>query len=104
MSGASGAGAGAGAGAVELPARPVFVLDGRPVPVEPGDTIAAAVLRTGEVPGTGGALCLAGDCPNCLCVVDGEAYVRTCLAPARPGLDVRRHPASRLRERSGRRC
>ena len=40
----------------------------------PGDTIAVAALRAGELPGTGGTLCLAGDCPNCLCVVDGEGY------------------------------
>jgi sarcosine oxidase subunit alpha len=68
-------------------------LDGRPLAFEPGDTIALAVLRAGEHPGRGGTLCLAGDCGNCLGIVDGVAYVRTCQVPARPGLAVTRHPA-----------
>ena len=70
-----------------------LVVDGRPIPFEAGDSVAIAVLRTGEVPGRGGTLCLAGDCGNCLATVDGVAYVRTCQAPARPGLAVDRHPA-----------
>jgi glycine cleavage system aminomethyltransferase T len=45
------------------------------------------------VPGSGGALCLAGDCGNCLATVDGVAYVRTCQVAARPGTVVVRHPA-----------
>jgi glycine cleavage system aminomethyltransferase T len=69
-----------------------IVVDGDPLRFEPGDSVAVAVLRAGEVPGRGGTLCLAGDCGNCLAVVDGVAYVRTCQAPARPGLRVERHP------------
>ena len=70
-----------------------FVLDGRGLPYEPGDTVAIAVLRAGEHPKYGGTLCLAGDCGNCVAEVDGIAYVRTCQTPARDDLDVRRHPA-----------
>ncbi len=70
-----------------------IVVDGRPVSFEPGDSVAVAILRTGEVPGRGGTLCLAGDCGNCLAQVDGITYVRTCQAPARPGTTVVRHPA-----------
>ena len=70
-----------------------IVVDGRPVGFEPGDSVAVAILRGGEVPGRGGTLCLAGDCGNCLAQVDGTAYVRTCQTPARPGLRVARHPA-----------
>ncbi|MBA3687821.1 MAG: (2Fe-2S)-binding protein [Chloroflexi bacterium] len=70
-----------------------FLLDGRRLPYEPGDTVAIAILRSGEHPRTGGTLCLAGDCGNCVAEVDGIAYVRTCQTPARPDLDVRRHPA-----------
>ncbi len=69
-----------------------IVLDGRPVPFEQGDSVALAVLRAGEHPHHGGTLCLAGDCPNCVCDVDGTAYVRACQTPATPGLVVRRHP------------
>ncbi len=70
-----------------------IVVDGRPVPYEPGDSVAMAVLRAGEHPAHGGTLCLAGDCPNCVCEVGGTAFVRTCQTPAQPGLVVRRHPA-----------
>ena len=62
-----------------------IVVDGRPVAFEPGDSVAIAILRAGEVPGRGGTLCLAGDCGNCLAEVDGIAYVRTCQTAARPG-------------------
>ncbi len=70
-----------------------LVVDGRPLAFEPGDSVAVAVVRGGEVPGHGGTLCLAGDCGNCLAEVDGVAYVRTCQVAARPGLTVVRHPA-----------
>ncbi len=70
-----------------------IVVDGQPIEFRPGDSVAVAVLRTGEVPGRGGTLCLAGDCPNCLATVDGIAYVRTCQVTCRPGLEVVRHPA-----------
>ena len=74
-----------------------IVVDGRPVAFEPGDSVAVAILRGGEVPGRGGTLCLAGDCGNCLAEVDGIAYVRTCQTRGRPGLRVARHPAGRTR-------
>ena len=70
-----------------------IVVDGRPVSFEPGDSVAIAIVRAGEAPARGGTLCLAGDCGNCLGVVDGIAYVRTCQVPARPGTRVERHPA-----------
>ncbi len=70
-----------------------FVVDGRPVEFETGDSVAVAVLRAGEQPAQGGTLCLAGDCGNCLAAVDGIAYVRTCQTAARHGLVVVRHPA-----------
>ena len=69
-----------------------FVLDGKPVEFRDGDSIAVGILRTGEEPGHGGCLCLAGDCGNCLAEVDGVAYVRTCQVRARSGTVVRRHP------------
>jgi glycine cleavage system aminomethyltransferase T len=38
-------------------------------------------------------LCLAGDCGNCVAVVDGVPWVRTCQHPAAAASVVRRHPA-----------
>jgi glycine cleavage system aminomethyltransferase T len=73
-----------------------IVVDGQPVAFEPGDSVAIAILRGGDVPGRGGTLCLAGDCGNCLAQVDGIAYVRTCQTSARPGLRVARHPAGAM--------
>jgi glycine cleavage system aminomethyltransferase T len=70
-----------------------IVVDARPLAFEPDDSVAIAIVRAGEVPGRGGALCLAGDCGNCLATVDGVAYVRTCQVAARPGTVVERHPA-----------
>jgi hypothetical protein len=70
------------------------VVDGRPIGYQAGDSVAVAIVRAGEVPGRGGALCLAGDCGNCLATVDGVAYVRTCQVPAQPGSVVVRHPAT----------
>ena len=72
------------------------VVDGRPIGFEPGDSVALAMLRAGETPGRGGALCLAGDCGNCLATVEGIAYVRTCQTVARPGSTVTSHPTSGL--------
>lgn len=73
-----------------------LVVDGKPLAFEPGDSVAIAMIRAGDWPGRGGTLCLAGDCGNCLGIVDGVAYVRTCQVPARDGLEVERHPAEGL--------
>jgi len=69
-----------------------IVVDDRPMAFRDGESVAVAVLRTGEHPGHGGTLCLAGDCGNCVAEVGGVAWVRTCQTPARPGMVVRRHP------------
>ena len=69
------------------------MVDGKRLPFEPGDSVAVALVRAGEHPLYGGTLCLAGDCGNCVAEIDGIAYVRTCLTPARPDLALRRHPA-----------
>ncbi len=68
------------------------VYDGTPIEFEAGDSLALAALRAGEHPARGGTLCLAGDCGNCVAIVDGVPWVRTCQTPARPGITVRRHP------------
>ncbi len=70
-----------------------FALDNQPIEFAEGDSVAVAVVRAGQHPQHGGALCLTGDCGNCSADVDGTPWSRTCLTPARPGLTVRRHPA-----------
>ena len=54
------------------------VYDGTPIEFEAGDTLAIAAVRAGQHPARGGTLCLAGDCGNCVAVVDGIPWVRTC--------------------------
>src|SRR6266508_1835962 len=69
-------------------------LEGRTIPIEGGDTIAAALFRGGvrvfsrsfRHHRPRGLYCLTGDCPNCLVTVDGEPCVRACVTPAREGL------------------
>jgi glycine cleavage system aminomethyltransferase T len=80
---------------VTVGARPGgrIVVDGEPIDFAEGDSVAIAIVRSGGWPSTGGMLCLAGDCGNCLVEVDGVAYVRSCQVAAQAGLDVRRHPA-----------
>jgi glycine cleavage system aminomethyltransferase T len=58
-----------------------------------GDTLALAALRSGQHPARGGTLCLSGDCGNCVAIVDGVPWVRTCQTPAAGVRHVQRHPA-----------
>ncbi|HEX5950800.1 MAG TPA: 2Fe-2S iron-sulfur cluster-binding protein [Actinomycetota bacterium] len=72
--------------------------EGRRVPLEDGDTVAAALFRAGvrtfnrslKHHARRGLYCLTGDCPNCLCTVDGEPGTRACTTDARDGMRVRR--------------
>ena len=62
-----------------------FSVDGASLPFEEGDSVAVAIVRSGAWPSTGGTLCLAGDCGNCLVELEGIAYVRSCQVVARGG-------------------
>ena len=72
-----------------------LTIDGLPVEVPPGTTIAAAILIARR-PGfhrsvTGeprGPLCGMGICFECRARVDGSAHRRTCQALARDGMEV----------------
>lgn len=70
-----------------------LIIDGKPIPLEAGETLLVSLLRAGEHPTGGGCLCMGGDCPHCLATVDGVSYVRTCQVTAKPGMVVERHPA-----------
>jgi hypothetical protein len=70
-----------------------ITFEGRRIPVEPGQTVAAALIaagirawrttRHGAAPR--GLFCGIGVCFDCLVTVNGEPSVRACLAEARPG-------------------
>jgi sarcosine oxidase, subunit alpha len=75
--------------------------NGRPIPIQEGDTVASALYRAGQRIFTRsfkyhrprGLLCCAGHCPNCLMNVDGIPNVRTCITPARAGMAVKHQNA-----------
>jgi aerobic-type carbon monoxide dehydrogenase small subunit (CoxS/CutS family) len=70
-----------------------LLFDGRPLPVAPGQSIAAVLLaagvrswRTTRVTGRPrGLFCGIGACFDCLVTVNGTPSVRACLTEARPG-------------------
>jgi D-hydroxyproline dehydrogenase subunit alpha len=71
-------------------------VDGRPVPAEPGQTIAAALIGAGitvfrhtPIGAPRGVFCGMGVCFDCLVTVDGLADQRACITPVRPGMRVR---------------
>ena len=70
-----------------------ITVDGRSLPAEPGQTIAAVLLtggmttwrrtRFGDAPR--GLFCGIGVCFDCLVTVNDRRSVRACLIEARPG-------------------
>jgi len=74
----------------------VLDLEGRPIAVQDGDTIASAMYRAGVRTFTRslkhhrrrGPTCMSGDCASCLVTVDGQPGVRACTTEARPGMRV----------------
>ncbi|MGA8275009.1 MAG: (2Fe-2S)-binding protein [Thermoplasmata archaeon] len=73
-------------------------IDGAPVVVPRGTSVAAALLSTGlsrfrdSVSGTPrGPLCGMGTCFECVVTVDGQAWVRSCLVECVDGLEVETH-------------
>lgn len=75
--------------------QPLLIkLDGRPVRVAPGTTVAAAILQSGARSRTsvrGEArqpLCGMGICYECRAQVNGHAHERTCQILCRDGMEV----------------
>jgi predicted molibdopterin-dependent oxidoreductase YjgC len=70
-------------------------LNGRAFEVSAGWSLSAALARAGfpasrrSVTGSPrGPLCGMGICHECLVTVDGQAHVRACCTPCRPGMEV----------------
>jgi D-hydroxyproline dehydrogenase subunit gamma len=79
-------------------------IDGRSVIAEPGESVAAVLLRldspiarTTPVKGSPRTpYCMMGVCFDCLANVDGMASVQTCLVPVRDGMRVERQHGRRV--------
>jgi len=75
-----------------------LTIDGVPVTAEPGETVAAVLLRqqtaasrttpVNESPRA--PYCMMGVCFDCLAIVDGVASTQTCLVTVREGMRVER--------------
>jgi sarcosine oxidase subunit alpha len=73
-----------------------FTFDGKQISALEGDTIASALYAAGrrtfgrsfKYHRRRGLMCVAGQCPNCICAVDGAPGARACTEPAREGITV----------------
>ncbi len=73
-----------------------LIVNGQPVTVPPGTTVAAAILLAGQtvfrrsVRGEPrGPLCGMGICFECRVTIDGAPHCRSCQILCRPGMEVR---------------
>jgi sarcosine oxidase subunit alpha len=74
-----------------------FTFDGKKVDAFEGDTIGSALYAAGQrtfgrsfkYHRRRGLMCVAGQCPNCICSVDGAPGARACTEPAREGIEVK---------------
>jgi D-hydroxyproline dehydrogenase subunit gamma len=70
-------------------------INGVPVLVPPGATVAVAMMRAGDACRTSvtgelrGPLCGMGICFECRVVIDGIPHCRGCQILCEPGMDVR---------------
>jgi sarcosine oxidase, subunit alpha len=73
-----------------------FTFDGKKVKAFEGDTIGSALYAAGrrtfsrsfKYHRRRGLMCVAGQCPNCICSVDGAPGARACTEPVREGITV----------------
>jgi D-hydroxyproline dehydrogenase subunit gamma len=73
----------------------VITINGNPMDVAPGMTVAAAILASGDTEFrsslTGeprGALCGMGICFECRVSIDGVPHQRSCTTPVRDGMEI----------------
>jgi len=78
--------------------KPITIVwDGREIPALEGEPVAAALMAAGVLAlrktailgEPRGVFCAIGRCTDCVMIVDGVPNVRTCVTPARDGMDVR---------------
>ena len=74
-----------------------FLFDDREIEARPGESVAAALLASGEIclriaedGGARGVVCAIGVCWECRCVIDDRPNTRACMTQAQPGMKVRR--------------
>jgi predicted molibdopterin-dependent oxidoreductase YjgC len=83
--------------------RVVIEIDGAPTVAEPGESVAAVLLRQVEPwarlspvsHARRAPYCMMGVCFECLAEVDGRSSVQTCLEPVRNGMRVVRQRGAR---------
>src|ERR1700722_1344330 len=86
-----------------------FTFDGKQVTAFEGDTIGSALYAAGQRTFSRsfkyhrrrGLMCVAGQCPNYICSVDGAPGARACIEPAREGLVVEHVNATPSLEHDG---
>lgn len=86
-----------------VPAAVTVFLDGVATTAEPGESVAALLLRTPpffarENPAGGGRrapYCLMGVCFDCLVIVDGVASTRSCMTTVQAGMRIQRQLGGR---------
>lgn len=88
----------------EAPAKTLvtFQFDGKPLEGFLGEPIAAALYAAGlrvhrytqRDHKPRGIFCMIGKCTDCVMVVDGVPYVRTCITALKAGMDVRTQDGS----------
>lgn len=80
-----------------------ITIDGQSVRAEPGETVAAVLLRQTQAwsrltpvsRSRRAPYCMMGVCFDCLAEVDGVASVQTCLTTVRDGMRVTRQTGKR---------
>lgn len=81
----------------------IIDIDGVPVAAEPGESVAAVLLRQPETwsrltpvrQSKRAPYCMMGVCFECLAEIDGIPSVQTCLTPVRDGMRVNRQKGKR---------
>ncbi len=72
-----------------------ILVNGRPLSVEAGCTVAAAISIAGSVCRTSvsgqprGPLCAMGICFECRATVNGQTHARTCQIVCEPAMEIR---------------
>ncbi len=85
------------------PSSLIIYIDGVPAEAEPGESVAAVLLRQAEPwsrvtpvsQAKRAPYCMMGVCFDCLAEVDGVASVQTCLKPVCDGMSIVRQIGKR---------